>query len=42
MASATAMGALNRLVDRFFPHKVLHPLPGHRFDDRIRGRSPVR
>ena len=32
-----------RLVDRFFPPiKTLHALPGHRFDARTRGRSPVR
>jgi hypothetical protein len=34
---------LGRLVDQFFPPiRILHPLPCHRFDDRTRGRSPVR
>ena len=41
--SVSLLGALVRLVDRFFPPiKVLHPLPLHRFDARTRGRSPVR
>jgi group II intron reverse transcriptase/maturase len=31
------------LTDRFFPPiRVRHPLPCHRFDARIRGKSPVR
>jgi RNA-directed DNA polymerase len=32
-----------RLVDRFFPPiRILHPLPGHRFDAKTQGKSPVR
>ena len=31
-----------RLVDRFPPIRVLHPMPCHRFDAKTRGRSPVR
>jgi hypothetical protein len=31
------------LTDRFFPPiRVRHPLPCHRFDAKIRGKSPVR
>jgi RNA-directed DNA polymerase len=34
---------LTCLNDCFSPSiKVLHPLPGHRFDAKTRGRSPVR
>jgi RNA-directed DNA polymerase len=30
-------------TQRFFPQiRVRHPLPCHRFDAKIRGRSPVR
>ena len=32
-----------RITDRFFPPiRVRHPLPCHRFDAKIRGKSPVR
>ena len=32
-----------QLTDRFFPLiRVRHPLPCHRFDAKIRGKSPVR
>ena len=32
-----------RLTNRFFPQiRVRHPMPCHRFDATIRGKSPVR